>query len=143
MPQRNQHYLFVYGSLRRGEPNEIAGLAREAVFISRAFVRGRLYDLGHCPCVALDPLASWITGELYMLASDSLEGIDRLEREVDFHRSQALVHDAAGGAWPCWIYLPPSPPMHRHSIIPGGDWVRYRKIRERRQAESTAVRVAA
>jgi gamma-glutamylcyclotransferase (GGCT)/AIG2-like uncharacterized protein YtfP len=132
MATPNQHYLFVYGSMRRGERNDIALQAPEAVFVTRAFVRGRLYDQGENPCIALDPLASWITGELYMIAAPMLESVDRMELAAgSFQRTQAVVHDAAGGGWPCWIYLPPSPPAHRHSVIPGGDWVRYRKIRDR------------
>jgi gamma-glutamylcyclotransferase (GGCT)/AIG2-like uncharacterized protein YtfP len=134
MPHPNQHYLFAYGSSRRGENDDVAVFDTRTVFINRAFVRGRLYDLGAHPGVALDPVASWVTGELYLISSVALEAVDNREREVrGFHRTQALVHDAAGGAWPCWIYLPPNAPAHRHAIIPGGDWVRYRRIRDRRE----------
>src|SRR6476659_6664278 len=123
MANTHQHYLFVYGSMRRGELIDITFLAPDAVFVTRAFVRGRLYDHGENPCIALDPLASWITGELYMIAGPILDNIDRIELEAgSFQRTQAVVHDAAGGGWPCWIYLPPAPPTYRHSVIPGGDW---------------------
>jgi gamma-glutamylcyclotransferase (GGCT)/AIG2-like uncharacterized protein YtfP len=144
VPHANQHYLFVYGNLRRGECNDVAVLDAQTVFVTRAFVRGRLYDQGSFPSVALDPVASWVTGELYMIAPTALNTIDELELQAgNFHRSQAVVHDASGGAWPCWIYLPPSVPTHRHSIIPGGDWVRYRKVRNRREVVVAAIAIGA
>lgn len=68
-------YLFVYGTLREDVGHEMYDvLARYAVFVSAATVRGELYSLGEYPgLVPRQDATDVIKGELYEIDTDALE----------------------------------------------------------------------
>ncbi len=68
-------YLFVYGTLREDVGNEMYHvLAKHAVLVGAATVRGELYNLGEYPgLVPRQHTADQIKGELYEIGTDALE----------------------------------------------------------------------
>lgn len=116
--------LFVYGSLRRGEPMfDALGLDEALEYVSEGTFRGELYDLGDYPgAVAADGV---VRGEVYRIKDVSiLEALDRYE-EFDPRDPRGslfvrhLIHVPEAGA--AWTYLyNGSREDGRH--IPSGQW---------------------
>ena len=103
----SQHYLFVYGTLKRGSRNRHAErLARSAEFLGIARVRGRLCRLRHYPGIRLQPIVNkWVSGEVFSLHDPSglLRELDRYEGR-EFRRVKAPALFPNGSRLPCWIY---------------------------------------
>ncbi len=114
-------WMFVYGTLRAGQPNArlLAGLTRH-----QASARGVLHDFGAYPGMVLGHGA--VTGEIVPLDPARLAALDALE--------QALPFGAPGGAYrrtvvevtlpdggrlraQCYVMDAADAP-----VIPGGDW---------------------
>jgi gamma-glutamylcyclotransferase (GGCT)/AIG2-like uncharacterized protein YtfP len=68
-------YLFVYGTLREDAGHEMYHvLAKHAVFVGAATVRGELYSLGDYPgLVPRHDATGEITGEVYEIGNEALE----------------------------------------------------------------------
>lgn len=128
-------FLFVYGTLRRGQP-----LARyldpvKARFVGEGNIVGRLFDLGDYPGATPDPKRfSRVKGEVYELLEpaetlpvlDDVEGFDarRPERSL-FERRSVTVRLEAGADLTAWVYFYKKPLMQALEI-PDGDFIRYR-----------------
>jgi gamma-glutamylcyclotransferase (GGCT)/AIG2-like uncharacterized protein YtfP len=118
-------YLFVYGTLRRGEPTEFARrLAAEAQFAGEAKVNGRLYRLPHYPCMVRDD-EGVVSGDLFTGVSDKLmreldawEGSDYRRETIAATRSDGAVEEA-------WIYIYAKPTDGLRPIA-GGDWLKHK-----------------
>ncbi len=67
--------LFVYGTLLQGL--ERAQVLRESAYLGPAMITGDLFDLGEYPGVR--PGTGSVVGELYEIAENTLEQIDRIE----------------------------------------------------------------
>ncbi len=151
-------FVFVYGTLRRGEINDIAQAAARAGLpeprlAGMATVPGVLYDFGDWPGLAPEAGAAPVVGEVYEIDDALLRVLDGIEeyepgRECLFVRRQVAVmlqpaaaQGATAGAPPengtgpasgpvrCWYY-----PIDLR--LAGGarrtearDWVAYRLSR--------------
>ena len=113
--------VFVYGTLRRGEPNHY--LLESAKYIGTTktpeglFV---LHDLGPFP--AAEPVdVVWspsIVGEVYEVDDETLKKLDTLEGvDSGFYR-RIRVGTPLGE---CWIYVMDD--VNDYPIISNGDWV--------------------
>ena len=75
--------LFVYGSLKRGFPNEHVNTGRRMAGRYRTHERYAMYLLGpgEVPCLVAPPGAGHqVIGELYEVNDDDLRRMDRLEQ---------------------------------------------------------------
>ena len=73
-------YVFVYGTLRCGEINDINRLRPAPTFLGLVRIRGTLYDLGPYPGVILGG-AEWVQGEVYAISLEleqQLMALDQL-----------------------------------------------------------------
>lgn len=68
-------HVFVYGTLRRGEANDINQLQPAPRFIGAARLQGEMYHLGRYPGVILGG-SDWVVGEVYAITPE-------LERQLD------------------------------------------------------------
>ena len=118
-------HLFVYGTLRSGQPNapRLGGAER----LGRASVQGRLAHLGSYP--GLVDGVGQVFGELYRLPSSALNRIDELEgfdpSDPDgslFLRVVRPVLLEDQRSLDAWTYLWPGPSK---DWIPHGDWIRF------------------
>ncbi len=108
--------LFVYGTLRKDGGTEMFHmLAREATFVGRARMQGRLYQLGEYPGLvpSRDP-GSWVHGEVYALdnPTETLALLDDYEgcgpNDPQPHEFQRVEHDVvleSGEKDRVWVYV--------------------------------------
>jgi KipI family sensor histidine kinase inhibitor len=73
--------IFVYGTLKQGEAQELGAFKPTPRFLGEGWMQGRLYNLGHCPGMVLDSAGSPVWGEVYEIDSDLFEELDRWEAE--------------------------------------------------------------
>jgi gamma-glutamylcyclotransferase (GGCT)/AIG2-like uncharacterized protein YtfP len=115
MPANSTRHIFVYGTLARGSRSPFAALLEaRARYIGNAWLRGRLYRLGHFPGAVPDPASKTkIWGNVYFLrdpmliaAIDQYEGCGANERAVPLFRREAVrvVLLASGKELDAWIY---------------------------------------
>jgi gamma-glutamylcyclotransferase (GGCT)/AIG2-like uncharacterized protein YtfP len=74
--------VFVYGTLMRGQSNDIAHFTPAAQFVGGARVPGQLFDLGEYPGLRLcehQAQPSWVCGEVYAIEAQLLAQLDALE----------------------------------------------------------------
>ena len=124
--------LFVYGTLRRGSSNDIARIAPDAVFVSTARMRGRLYDVnGRWPSLVLDQAAGWVVGEIYRVPAHAWPALDALEDPVTPLRPDGAYFKVEAEA-DCEVRLDgvtvyiANPAVTRLTrLIESGDWIAY------------------
>jgi len=131
-------YVFVYGTLRAGEANDIGVAAARSgvappVWIGAASVRGRLYDFGAYPGLVADPAAGPVAGDVYAIDDALVAVLDEIEEVYPGIDGLFLARDTevdVGGARVrCRFY-----PVARESVaglteIRGGDWIAHRRSR--------------
>jgi gamma-glutamylcyclotransferase (GGCT)/AIG2-like uncharacterized protein YtfP len=126
--------LFVYGSLRRGQPLHRHLAGEEARLLGEGTIRGRLFDLGEYPAAIGDTKRfSTVRGEVHELLDaprtlevlDDIEGYDpqRPEKSL-FERRLAEVRLEDGRRVRAWVYFYRLPLLEA-TEIPDGDYGRY------------------
>ena len=82
----NAVYVFVYGTLRRGDSNDINKLKPAPVWLGYGTVRGSLYDFGDYPGIvlpdeasAVDESSQQVLGEVYRASPALLPVLDEIE----------------------------------------------------------------
>jgi gamma-glutamylcyclotransferase (GGCT)/AIG2-like uncharacterized protein YtfP len=117
MTNHASHYVFVYGSLRRGfQSPAYEYLSRYFNFFGDARVKGKLFDLGEYPGGVPTQEDSFIIGELYIVKEDGefswaiaqlddYEGVVVEPNEKPLYRREIVdvyVNDAIVPAWIYW-----------------------------------------
>jgi len=122
-------HVFVYGTLRRGEANDINRLQPAPHYLGQARIRGALYDLGSYPGVILGG-TGWVQGEVYALVAELERQLDVIEEVApvpsgEYVRRQVeLVLD--GRLLRCLVYEIDARRVQGRPRITTGDWVRRR-----------------
>jgi gamma-glutamylcyclotransferase (GGCT)/AIG2-like uncharacterized protein YtfP len=115
-------FLFVYGTLRRGCPNQFARLLNaHARFVGIGRMRGRLYQVAAYPgAIQSEAADEWVRGEIFELQDpDILATLDGFEGG-EFNRAVVHAELDGGQAVESWCYLFNREPRgHR---IESGDW---------------------
>lgn len=118
-------YVFVYGTLRRGEVNDINQLIPTPEFIGGSSVGGSLYPLGWYPGLVLDD-RSRVVGEVYAISPqletklDEIEGLlpeptgEYLKRDVELVVGERTVT--------CFVYEI-APALVGHLVPMESDWL--------------------
>lgn len=131
-------YVFVYGTLRAGEINDLARAAARAGLppprpAGPASVPGRLVDFGSWPGLLPDAPGT-VRGDLYEIEPELIPLMDDIEEYTPgepccFVRRETLARTQAGLV-PCMYY--PIDPAFRGDArdIDGDDWVSYRLRRD-------------
>lgn len=109
--------LFVYGTLRQGNTNDMATyLANHALFVAGGWFQGQMYQISYYPgVIASDNAGDRVYGEVYRLLDarstlailDDYEECGALHKQTAEYRrvqTQVLVMDGAI-LKPVWIYL--------------------------------------
>lgn len=129
-----QRPVFVYGTLRPGQPNWERLLAERTARVVAGRLPGvALLDCGHYPAAVERTGAGGAIGEVVwirpvawpaVLASlDHLEGYDPAETEPLFVRV-VLPVDTDDGPVDCWVYLAGRRLAEMvQPVVAGGDWV--------------------
>jgi gamma-glutamylcyclotransferase (GGCT)/AIG2-like uncharacterized protein YtfP len=132
-------YVFVYGTLRSGELNDLSvAAARRGLppprYVGTSAVHGTLYDFGDWPGLLPDAAAPAIAGDVYRIDEPLLALIDEIEEYAPnsgscFVRRQVMV-SVAGRALKC--HYSPVDPEHIGTAArtEAVDWVAYRLGRQ-------------
>ncbi|WP_233881392.1 gamma-glutamylcyclotransferase family protein [Paraburkholderia flagellata] len=133
-------YVFVYGTLRAGEINDI-NLAADSNAIARprhlglATLAGRLFDFGAYPGMVAEAsdAQSTVVGDVYEIDDALLAVLDEIEQVypgVDgLFVSKEVDIDVQGERIACLYYPVASGAIAGRPEIAGGDWVAHRRTR--------------
>ena len=130
------NHLFVYGTLRKNRKGAVHPyLRRNAVFISRASVPGKLYQVDTYPGAISAPAQSeyWVYGEVYRMLSREtvLRILDEYEecashfpQPHEYQRLSETVTLISGKRMQAWVYWFRRPTSGLHQIE-SGDYFDY------------------
>lgn len=133
-------YVFVYGTLRAGEINDMMRAAERHQLPAPAYagtstLGGRLYDFGRYPGMVLSANADEQTvGDIYRIPAALVAVLDEIEEvypgEAGLFVRELHDVDCDGQTYRCIVY-----PVNEAAVaglprITGGDWVNYRRSRE-------------
>jgi gamma-glutamylcyclotransferase (GGCT)/AIG2-like uncharacterized protein YtfP len=115
-------YIFVYGTLKKGDTNHFR--MKDSEFVSRTKTADKylMLDLGSFPGVIKQETApgipaSWIQGEVYDISDKTLSELDSYEGEWYFREEVQLEN----GAFALMYFLRAIPPVKYH-IVTDGNW---------------------
>ncbi len=125
--------FFVYGTLRRGDDNDITCLSPAPAYLGEATIAGVMHHLGGYPGVTLDETgvgASRVIGEVYAVSAELEKKLDAIESEYpaqpDEYAKRAIRVLVAGQWRDCFVYeINPAYTLDK-PIITSGDWVKDR-----------------
>jgi len=125
----SHRHVFVYGTLRRGEANDINRLQPSPRFVGTARLQGEMYRLGRYPGVILGG-ADWVVGEVYAITPELERQLDIIEevypQQTDEYVKREVVVPVEGEMLMCLVYE--INPRYTQGLprIAMGDWVRGR-----------------
>ena len=127
MPETASRHVFVYGTLRRGQGNDINRLSPAPRWVGEATVQGAMFHLGAYPGVLLGG-ADAVRGEVYAIDRSLEDVLDRIEgiapQPSGEYRRREIAVSVAGRILSCLVYEVNPARVAGRLRIPGGDWVR-------------------
>ncbi|WCT12774.1 gamma-glutamylcyclotransferase family protein [Mucilaginibacter jinjuensis] len=124
-------YLFVYGTLLKDFKHTARLPIEEHLqFISKATIKGALYDLGNYPGYVEEPFGE-VKGELYRIDKidrvfeilDKYEGL--FDDEPEYIRRRKTIELPDGEKVESWIYIFQQQLRPEHKRIIDGDYIAY------------------
>ncbi|MFM0740966.1 gamma-glutamylcyclotransferase [Paraburkholderia xenovorans] len=130
--------VFVYGTLRAGEVNDISeAAARNEIdapnLLGSATVRGHLFDFGAYPGLVVDEAGVDVIGDVYEIDDRLVAVLDEIEAVYPGVEDRFLARDVMlkvdGNVVNCRFY--PITPTAAKGLpeIKSGDWVAHRSTR--------------
>ena len=129
-----KRYVFVYGTLRRGEQRDINLLLPTPLFIGYGKTPGVLYDLGAYPGVRLGG-SKLVHGEVYHISPELERQLDEIEevwpqqtgeytrQDVRVAFTDAPVGYGRGSGQTCLVYEITDKCTSGMPVISTGDWL--------------------
>ncbi|MEY2953466.1 MAG: hypothetical protein RLZZ401_1553 [Pseudomonadota bacterium] len=119
-------HVFVYGTLRRGDDNDITLLTPAPVFVGQATIAGRMFHLGSYPGVRLGGEGQ-VQGEVYAITPDLEQQLDEIEgllpEPTHEYAKRVIAVQVQGGVLACIVYeIDPARALGK-PVIDSGDWV--------------------
>jgi gamma-glutamylcyclotransferase (GGCT)/AIG2-like uncharacterized protein YtfP len=131
--------VFVYGTLRAGEVNDLNAAAQRhgiaaPTLLGTGTVAGRLYDFGTYPGLVLAASGGPVVGDLYDVPEALVPVLDEIE-EVYPGQATLFVREERdvlhhGQPVTCLLYPVAESAVAALPRIEGGDWVAYRRARD-------------
>jgi gamma-glutamylcyclotransferase (GGCT)/AIG2-like uncharacterized protein YtfP len=123
-------HVFVYGTLRRGDDNDITQLTPAPRFIGTATIHGTMHHLGAYPGVVLGG-AGRVVGEVYAIAPALERQLDEIEalypQQTDEYFKRHIPIEVQGQRLMCIVYEINPRYIEGMRTILSGDWVRDRR----------------
>jgi gamma-glutamylcyclotransferase (GGCT)/AIG2-like uncharacterized protein YtfP len=132
-------YVFVYGTLRAGEINDIGkAAARNAldtpVLVGEATLRGRLFDFGNYPGFVPDDKGIHVKGDVYQVDDRLVSVLDEIEQVYPGEAGLFMQHTASvavdGTTFDCLYYPVQADAVRGLPEIGSGDWIAHRRSRK-------------
>ncbi len=125
----DESYFFVYGTLRKGDHNDITQLMPAPRFIGPARIKGGMAHLGRYPGVTLGGSGD-IVGEVYVVSRELEQCIDAIESEYPVHADEYAKREITvvvqGHNLLCYVYEINPVYVVGKPVIASGDWVKDR-----------------
>lgn len=131
-------WVLVYGTLRRGQANDINQLhmanVPPAEFVTQTQLPGALFDLGWYPGFSDDPAymddaAQTVVVEVYRVPAALIAKLDEIEEINDSSDSEYFKRwvpfEFNGHSHSCLLYQINPNRLGNGVLIPSGDWVSY------------------
>lgn len=122
-------HVFVYGTLRRGDDNDITQLSPPPQYVCDASIRGTMYHLGAYPGVVLGGTGI-VQGEVYSIDAQLQKKLDEIEevypQQRDEYFKRLLTVQTPLGNLACICYEINPAYITGRRIIGSGDWVKDR-----------------
>jgi gamma-glutamylcyclotransferase (GGCT)/AIG2-like uncharacterized protein YtfP len=126
MPEATTRHVFVYGTLRKGERNDINRLSPSPHFVGIGTVKGVLHLVSWYPGLLLGGQGD-VVGEVYAIAPELERRLDEIE-EISaeptseyFKRNLAVTFE--GRCIECLVYEINPDRVEGRTLIPSGDWL--------------------
>ena len=119
--------VFVYGTLRRGQRNDIHRYQPAPRFVANAEIDGTLYHLGAYPGVVLGTGGS-VVGEVYEIKPElerQLDALERITSRADDEYFKREISVSVNGLMQICLTYEINPDFTQGKpVIASGDWVR-------------------
>lgn len=131
MMDASLHHVFVYGTLRQGDDNDINLLTPAPYFVGTGRVAGVMYHLGAYPGVVLtDALQDNIVGEVYAITPELEKMLDEIEmiypQQRDEYSKRKVIVRVGARQLSCLFYEINPAYITGKPVIASGDWVKGR-----------------
>jgi gamma-glutamylcyclotransferase (GGCT)/AIG2-like uncharacterized protein YtfP len=125
----NERHVFVYGTLRRGEANDINHLSPVPWFVGNGVITGVMYHLGAYPGVVLAPGGA-VVGEVYVIEPALERVLDEIEEVFPQRRDEYFKREVrvtvGNRQLDCLVYEINAAYVKGRPVIASGDWVQER-----------------
>jgi gamma-glutamylcyclotransferase (GGCT)/AIG2-like uncharacterized protein YtfP len=122
-------YVFVYGTLRRGDDNDITRLEPAPNWVGNAVIHGTMHHLGAYPGVVLGGVGQ-VLGEVYAITPTLEQRLDEIEelypQQSDEYVKRRILVEVDDTVLTCLVYEINPRYIAGARTIPSGDWVRDR-----------------
>ncbi len=131
MPQAldTSRHVFVYGTLRRGDDNDITRLSPAPHWVGDARIAGTMYHFGRYPGVVLGGNGQ-VAGEVYEISPELERVLDEIEelypQQTNEYFKRCIAVQTAGRTVDCIVYEINAALVADKPVIDSGDWVRGR-----------------
>jgi len=115
------HTIFVYGTLRKDQPNRPVVDPYLVSELGLGQIRGAMYDWGVCPAVTLEE-DGLVVGEWIKVTEEGLARLDRLERYPTLY-DRVVVEDLVNGIRGS-VYCMARRKVDGYERVESGDWVK-------------------
>lgn len=126
---RHVRYVFVYGTLRAGDDNDITRQTPAPEFIGPAQIQGTMYHLGAYPGLVLSGAAP-VVGEVYAISPALEQVLDGIEMiypvPTGEYFKRTLPVQVADKVLECIVYEINPDYTQGKPVLLGGDWVKER-----------------
>ena len=130
MPHTLTHfkrYVFVYGTLRKGEERDINRLQPIPLFVGNSQIGGTLFHLGTYPGVRLGG-QNLVQGEVYLIDAELECQLDEIEevwpQQTGEYIRREIVVQCRGEEMNCLVYEAADTQVLGKDVILSGDWVK-------------------
>ena len=126
MPEATPTHVFVYGTLRKGEANDITLLTPTPAYVGIGTTPGTLYQLGWYPGLVLGGQGR-VVGEVYCITPQLERRLDEIEEIYPVPTNEYFkmrIPVAVGGAlFSCIVYEINRDRVAGKPLIASGDWL--------------------
>jgi len=123
-------HVFVYGTLRRGDDNDITRLRPAPRWVAQASIAGTMYHFGRYPGVLLGG-SGQVVGEVYEILPELERVLDEIEelypqQTNEYFKRRIDVQLEGAGTVECIVYEINAALVADKPVITSGDWVKGR-----------------
>lgn len=128
-PYPKNRHVFVYGTLRQGDANDITKLNPAPVYLGDSSIKGNMYHLDGYPGVTLGG-ENTIIGEVYAITEPLERLLDGIESEypaqADEYAKRDIEVSVNGLLLDCIVYEINTAYIQDKPQILNGDWIKSR-----------------